>query len=326
VFCTETDLITTYTMKLFGFYIGNRSQNNIILIITLFLTVLLVLLLFFKKPHHNLEGFTQHEKFLVRRQKDIYDEFTAQIFDKIFQPKMTNQYIFDIVEKLSQTDVSKSVLLDAGSGTGELVAYIQKKGYQHVFGIDQSDDMNKIALSKYSDLKLKQGDLDQPMSFDKHTFTHIFMTGSTIYSFQDKEQLFRNLFYWLIPNGYLILQVADREKFDPIPPIGKPVLVDSVQVFVEDRVTDTEIDFIDFKYKSSYDFSKTTENIVIFQETFTDSHSRNVRMNEQILFMESLDNIIYMAQYAGFIVHGQVNLKEANQDKYQYLFLLERPH
>jgi SAM-dependent methyltransferase len=273
-----------------------------------------------------LEGFTQHEKFLVRRQKDIYDEFTAQIFDKIFQPKMTNQYIFDIVEKLTQTDVSKSVLLDAGSGTGELVAYIQKKGYQHVFGIDQSDDMNKIALSKYPDLKLKQGDLDQPMSYDKHTFTHIFMTGSTIYSFQDKEQLFRNLFYWLIPNGYLILQVADREKFDPIPPIGKPVLVDSVQVFVEDRVTDTEIDFIDFKYKSSYDFSKTTENIVIFQETFTDSHSRNVRMNEQIMFMESLDNIIYMAQSVGFIVHGQVNLKEANQDKYQYVFLLERPH
>jgi SAM-dependent methyltransferase len=313
-------------MRLFGFYIGNRSQNNIILIITLLLTALLILLFFFKKTSNNLEGFTQNEKFLVRRQQDIYDDFTAQIFDKIFQPKMTNRYIFDTVEKLTQTDVSKSVLLDAGSGTGELVAYIQQKGYQHVFGMDQSDDMNKIALSKYPNLKIKQGDLDQPMSFDKHTFTHIFMTGSTIYSFQDKEQLFRNLFYWLIPNGFLILQVADREKFDPIPPIGKPVLVDSVQVFVEDRVTDTEIDFIDFKYKSSYDFSKTIDNIVIFQETFIDSYSRNVRMNEQILFMESLDNIIYMAQYAGFIVHGQVNLKEANQDKFQYVFVLERPH
>jgi SAM-dependent methyltransferase len=313
-------------MKLFGFYIGNRSQNNIILVITLFLTVLLILLLFFKNPSRNQEGFTQNEKFLVRRQKDIYDEFTSQIFDKIFQPKITNQYIFDTVEKLTFTDFSKSVILDAGSGTGELVAYIQQKGYTQVFGMDQSYDMNQMALSKYPNLKLKQGDLDQPMSFDKNTFTHIFMTGSTIYNFQDKEQLFSNIFYWLIPNGYLILQVADREKFDPIPPIGKPVLVDSVQVFVEDRVTDTEIDFIDFKYKSSYDFTKTSDNIVIFQETFTDSYSRNVRMNEQILFMESLDNIIYMAQSAGFIVHGQVNLKEANQDKYQYVFILERPH
>ena len=313
-------------MKLFGFYIGNRSQNNIIFIITLLLTVLLILILFFKKPSRNLEGFTQNEKFLVRRQNDVYDDFTAQIFDKIFQPKIINRYIFDMVEKLTLPDFSKSVLLDAGSGTGELVAYIQQKGYKHVFGIDQSDDMNKIALGKYPDLKLKQGDLDQPMSFDKHTITHIFMTGSTIYSFQDKVQLFSNIFYWLIPNGYLILQVADREKFDPIPPIGKPVLVDSVQVFVEDRVTDTEIDFIDFKYKSSYDFSKTTENIVVFQETFTDYYSRNVRMNEQILFMESLDNIIYIAQTAGFIVHGQVNLKEANQDKFQYVFVLERPH
>jgi SAM-dependent methyltransferase len=313
-------------MKLFGFYIGNRSQNNIILVITILLTALLIILCFFKKPIRNHEGFTQNEKFLVRRQQDIYDDFTAQIFDKIFLPKITNHYIFDTVEKLTLTDFTKSVLLDAGSGTGELVAYIQQKGYTQVFGMDQSNDMNQIALSKYPNLKLKQGDLDQPMSFDKNTFTHIFMTGSTIYNFQDKVQLFSNLFYWLIPNGYLILQVADREKFDPIPPIGKPVLVDSVQVFVEDRVTDTEIDFIDFKYKSSYDFTKTSDNIVIFQETFTDSYSRNVRMNEQILFMESLDNIIYMAQSAGFIVHGQVNLKEANQDKYQYVFILERPH
>lgn len=314
-------------MKLLGFYIGNRTQQNIILGLTVILTVILLVLVLSKsKANYRTEGFTQNEKFLVRRQTDIYDDFTAQIYDKIFQPKKSNQYIFDITEKLTLSDTTKSVMLDAGSGTGELLAYIQQKGYKHAFGMDQSDDMNKKALGKYPDLKLKQGDLDQPMAFDKHTFTHIFMTGQTIYGFQDKARLFRNLYYWLVPNGYLILQVANREKFDPIPPIGKPVLVDSVQVFVDDRVTDTEIDFIDFKYKSSYDFSKTSDNVVIFQETFTDACSHNVRMNEQILYMESLDDIIYMAQYAGFLVHGQVDLKEVHHDKYQYVFILERPH
>jgi len=306
---------------------GFLGQNNLLMVLVVILAITMVLMIWYRSSApRRQEGFIQNERFLVRRQKDIYDEFTAHIYDKIHRPKQLNQTIFDATASLTQTDPQRSVFLDAGSGTGELAAYIQQKGYKYVFGIDQSAHMNQAAHLKYPHLQLKQGDLDQPMAFDKHTFTHILMTGHTIYHFPDKVQLFRNLYYWLMPHGYLILQLVDREKFDPIPTVGKPLLVDSVQVFVEDRVTDTEIDFIEFRYKSSYDFSQTTKNQVIFQEAFTDACTHHVRMNEQILYMESVEDIVYMAQYAGFLVHGQMNLMEAIHDKHQYIFVLERPN
>jgi ubiquinone/menaquinone biosynthesis C-methylase UbiE len=311
--------------NILGWYIGHKTQNQILMLLTLILAVLMVVILL-KRPSGIHEGFSQRERFLVRRQASIYDDFTAQIYDKIFQPKSANQYVFDATEKLTQMDAGKSVVLDAGCGTGELALYMsQAKSYKHVYGVDQSKDMIEVALTKQPDLKLKQADITHPMTYDKNTFTHIFMTGLTIYDFQDKTQLFRNLYYWLIPHGYLILQVVDRSRFDPIPPTGKPLLVDSIQLFVKERVTDTEIDFKDFLYKSVFDFSNGDQ--VMFQETFTDSFTRNVRMNEKTLYMEDIDDIIYKAQYAGFLVHGQMNMADsADRDSHKYIFVLERPN
>ena len=333
-------------MNILGFYVGNRSQNTILLYLTVLLTMILVFLVhrqYYKNNNNRRhEGFVQGERFVVRRNLDIYDAFTAQIYDKIYKPKSTNQYIFDMVEKLTQSSKTKSVILDVGSGTGDLLGYIHQKGYINSFGVDQSTGMVEMSLQKYPEIKVKEADLQKSMTYDKQTFTHIFLTGNTVYHFQDKMNLLRNLYYWLIPNGYLILHVVDRERFDPIPPSGKPVLVDSVQSLVEERVTDTIIDFIDFQYKSSYDFNqsksknggsrisrRTSEGCpeeyeVLFQETFTDANSHHVRMNEITLYMEPMDEIIYMAQSVGFLVHGRIDLKEPMGDPYQYVFVLER--
>lgn len=306
---------------------GHKTQNHILLILALVLALLLMIILV-KRPSQKTEGFTQKERFLVRRQLQTYDDFSSQIYDRIYQPNLSNQFVFDSVSTLTQMDKNKSVVLDAGCGTGELIQYAAtSKGFKHVYGVDQSKDMVEVALSKNTELKLKQADITHPMVYDKNTFTHIFMTGLTVYDFQDKTQLFRNLYYWLIPHGYLILQVVDRIKFDPIPPTGKPLLVDSIQLFVKDRITDTEIDFKDFVYKSTYDFTNISADQVTFQETFVDSYTRNVRMNEKILYMENIDDIIYKAQYAGFLVHGQMNMSDSiEKDMHKYIFILERPN
>jgi SAM-dependent methyltransferase len=313
-------------MKLFGWYIGHKTQNQILMLLTIILAIIMVWMVYKRNHIVHQEGFIQNEHFLVKRQQDVYDDFTAQIYDKIFRPKQSNQFVFDATNRLTQMDNTKSVILDAGCGTGELANYIEQSGYKHVYGVDQSQDMIQVAINKNPNLKLKQADLTHPMAYDKNTFTHIFMTGMTIYDFQDKTNLFRNLYYWLIPNGYLILQVVDRSKFDPIPPTGKPLLVDSIQMFVEERVTNTEIDFQEFTYKSSYDFSNLNQDTALFQETFTDKATRNVRMNEKSLYMEEIDDIIYKAQYAGFLVHGQMNMGDVDYDKYKYVFILERPN
>lgn len=305
-----------------------HNPHKIWLICLIVLSCILGFLLYKKQYYPKQEGFTQGEQFVIKRNQNIYDNFTSQIYDKIYNPKPNSQYIFDTVEKLTQTDTKNSVILDIGSGTGELVLYINSKGY-NVFGIDNSQSMVEESLKKKNDLKIIHGDITVPMTFDKNTFSHIFITDNTIYQFKDKVSLFRNIYYWLQPNSYMIIELVERDKFDPIPPSGKPLLLETPQTYSKERITETEMDFNEFKYNSSYNFSKMTgEDTVVLTEKFTDSSSGNVRKNELNLYMETLDNIVYSAQYAGFIVKGQFNLLESptKKDKHSFVFILERPY
>ena len=42
---------------------------------------------------------------------------------------------------------------------------------------------------------------------------------------------------WLMPGGYLIVHLVDRESFDPILPPGNPLYVVSPQKYAKERIT-----------------------------------------------------------------------------------------
>ena len=170
----------------------------------------------------------------------------------------------------------------------------------------------------------------------------------TVYEFQDKTELFRNLYYWLMPNAYLIVHLVDRDRYDTIPVGAKPGLMSSSSTMTNglmtsastaggmkpvtvstNRVTDAHVDFIDFVYQSEVKVSEMdTNNLITIKETFTDADTRKVRINEQTLYMNTVQDIVYQAQYAGFIVQGQFDLSKCSAvgDVHQYVFVLERPH
>ena len=312
--------------------------------------------------------FIQNEHFLIRRNQDIYDDFTLQYYDRMHRTRDTATYIFDAVERLTQASPEKSVMLDVGCGCGEMIKYIQQsKGYKNVYGLDRSESAVRMATS--TGLPVMLGDTTAPMTFDKHTFSHIFLTGMTVYEFQDKTELFRNLYYWLMPNAYLIVHLVDRDRYDTIPVGAKPGLMSSsstagglmssastmtnglmtsastmtnglmssastmtnggLKPVSTNRVTDAHVDFIDFVYQSEVKVSEMdTNNLITIKETFTDADTRKVRINEQTLYMNTVQDIVYQAQYAGFIVQGQFDLSKCGAvgDAHQYVFVLERPH
>jgi SAM-dependent methyltransferase len=280
--------------------------------------------------------FLQNEHFLIRRNQDIYDDFTLQYYDRIHRTRDTATYIFDAVERLTQASPEKSVVLDIGCGCGEMIKYMQQsKGYKNVYGLDRSESAVRMATT--SGLPVMLGDTTAPMTFDKHTFSHIFLTGMTVYEFQDKTELFRNLYYWLMPNAYLIVHLVDRDRYDTIPAGAKPGLMTSSSTngglnpvtSSSNRVTDAHVDFIDFVYQSEVNVSEMdTSNLVTIKETFTDADTRKVRINEQTLYMNTVQDIVYQAQYAGFIVQGQFDLSKCSSvsDAHQYVFVFERPH
>jgi SAM-dependent methyltransferase len=304
-----------------SFLISKNPKKYWLNLLTI-LGIALILFYFYKKQ--NLapfyEGFSQDTRFVSKFQDDKYDDFYAKIYDSLMVPKKRADY--DVLKIIEMTEPDKkSVFLDIGSGTGDLVYSLKSRGYK-VFGIDKSKSMVDQALQKYSDIQVKCGDANEPMIYESNTFSHILCMGMTVYEFQDKRDFFSNCYFWLKSGGYLVLHLVDRNKFDTIIPGGKPALLSNPQSYSEKRIKDTIIDFIDFEYKAKYDIN---DSKMTLKETFTDGLTKNVRQNEFSFYMEDTKQILSIAANIGFLVKGYATYNELGDDN-QFIYILERPN
>jgi SAM-dependent methyltransferase len=291
----------------------------------IYVGILLALLIWYRNqnlaPYY--EGFSQDAHFVYKEDADIYDNFYVEIYDRLMKPDILAPFFVDQIIKETIPNPSYANFLDIGSGTGHLVNRLQSQGFR-VYGIDKSETMVKKTEELFPEALIRCGDVQEPMLFEKGTFSHILCVGLTFYQFQDKVQFFKNCYYWLQPGGYLILHLVDRNRFDTIVPGGKPPLLDSPQQYAKSRITDTAINFIDFQYAASYRFSDK-DKTATFKEVFTDDLTKNVRQNELVLYMDEPAATLQIAARCGFLVKGSANMKSAIGDENQYLYTLERP-
>lgn len=268
--------------------------------------------------NHAREGFSQKERFVLKRNAETYDDFYVDLYDELHVPsKRAKSETMQIIQ-MTQPSKEYSVFLDIGSGTGHLMNELQNEGY-NVFGIDKSSSMVKTCEKTFPNTKSTVGDIMDPMAFEQYTFTHILCLYFTIYEIEDKTTFFRHCYSWIKSGGYLFLHLVNPEQFNSIIPGGRPWFVKHKTIPSE--ISNTEIDFVDFKYNGAYQNRK--ENEVTLVETFTDSKTGNVRQNERNLHMESIESILEKAKMCGFILHGQVNYQYP-EDPSQYLIILER--
>jgi len=266
------------------------------------------------------EGFTQKEVFTLKEGNDKYDEFYSEIYDTLtLCDKRAESEVMQVIQ-MTMPSPKHSVFLDVGSGTGDLVKHIQQKGYR-VYGIDQSSAMCKRAISKHGDIPVKQGDVLVSMNFERNTFSHITCLYYTIYEIEDRRQFFKNSYFWIMPGGYLILHLVDPAKSDYIVPRGRPAVVDNIQKYANRRITDTIVDFTGYTYKAG--LHSPSQDIYVVKEEFRDKSSGYVRQNEQVLYMDSIEDILLEAVKCGFLIKGKAEMSGA-QDKYQYMYILER--
>ena len=292
----------------------------------LFLGIIMVCILLFKR--HDLspyyEGFDQDKPFVYKKNSDAKDDFYAEIYDQLQNQDERNTYILDKTVEITLPTPYNSSFLDIVSNTGSFVDLLYQRGFKAT-GLEPSQAMINYSKKRNPKLTLKCGSIEQPMTFEKGSFTHVISNNLTFYEFQDKRLFFQNCLFWLVSGGYLILHLVDPKEFDPIIPGGKPALLKSPQDYSSTRITDTLIDFIDFKYKASFDFSNWgKDQDVSLKETFTDELTKNIRQNEFSYKMEPLQDVLRMASANGFLVKGQVNLEHCTGDTHQYLIILER--
>ena len=290
--------------------------------ILMFISLLLLLVLVFKGFDKKREGFEQRDAFLIKSGSDIYDDFYSDIYDYLVFNNLKDDYeVGYIMNSLSPS--SKSKILDIGCGTGHHVSSLGSKGLD-VLGIDISPSMIDKAKTNFPDYKFNVGDALNNHLFESNSFTHILCMYFTIYYFQDKAQFFNNCFKWLMPGGYLIVHLVERDRFDPILPPGNPLLYISPQRYAKERITSTKVKFTDFSYSANFQFDDANDK-ALFVEKFKNDSDGKVRKNEHTLYMPDVQQIVDEAQSCGFILESKADLLQC-QYEYQYLYVFVKPN
>jgi SAM-dependent methyltransferase len=304
-----------------------KGNDMVALKYLVFLAMIVFIYLLYKyteipsKRANNFEGFSQDKPFVLKMDEQIYDEFYVEVYDELHATDKRSTWLIEQVVKMTEP-TKQSIMLDVGCGTCKVIHKLKQMGYS-VYGVDKSKKMVDYVENLYPDIEVQHCDVMDPMAFERSSFTHILCTGFTIYEIPDKKTLFRNLYHWLKPNAYLIIHLAEPDKFSAVSPTKDAIQWMPFFKTEKPRTTDSVSEFDDFQYKQSIHSSPST-NITKITETFTDKETNQIRQNEQALIMEPIDSILTLASREGFILHGKVDMSECNGDKHQYLYILER--
>lgn len=206
---------------------------------------------------------------------------------------------------------------------------MKSNGY-NVVGLDKSKAMVEYASKKYPDCKFIHGDPLEFMNFTSEYATAILLLDFSIYYISDRRTLFYNCYHWLKPGGYLVLHLVNRHMFDPVAPAAKPFTLVSPHPVAPARITNSDVVFNNFNYKSKFEIEGNNENgemntndTAKIIETMKDKQGK-VRKNIRSMKMTGQKIIIGEAKDAGFMMLSQYDLLK-NQREYQYIYILYKP-
>ena len=299
-----------------NFYNKLSPFGKILVFLALFLSVIVM----FKSIMPVKEGMVNDFKVLFKKGDAVYDDFYANIYDYLVFSSVRNDYEVGIIMNAGNP-ISSSVIADIGSGTGHQVDKLRLKNL-NVIGIDKSPSMVELAKKNYPLGNFMVGDALQNGLFKMNSLTHILCLYFTIYYMKDKQVFFNNAMDWLMPGGFLIVHLVDRENFDPILPPGNPLYIVSPQKYAKERITNTKVTFDDFVYTSNFNLDAKND-IATFDEKFKFKDGK-VRKQQQVLYMEDTSAIVKMAQNSGFILQGKADMVKCGYES-QYLYLFVKP-
>ncbi len=308
-------------MKIFKKLMKAYKKSTIWFKLIALLVGLLIITILVNKITPLSEGFTQKEKFVLKTNDNLYDSFTAEIYDDLMFDSAKNSYEIREITKLTKLN-KNSLVLDVGSGTGHHVRMLNNDNIKTI-GLDKSKAMVEFSKSKYPRMKFIHGDVLTTSLFDLSTFSHITSFCFTTYYIKDKLTYFRNCYDWLKPGGYMIVHLVDRERFDPILNAADPLYMVSPQKHAKKRITNSVVKFKDFQYKANFKLNNE-KDIATFEEKFIDDGTEKVRKHVHTLYMPTQKYILSLAKNIGFNLKGSIDMVHA-QYEYQYLYILQKP-
>ena len=298
-----------------------KNQNQPIVLVRILLILILAYLAFYMfriaKEKKYIEGLDQKKKFELRTNKDIYDGFYCDIYDKLMYDKNKIDYEIEELVRVTKID-KKSAIIDVGSGNGHHVGALYNAGLNAV-GIDLSKSMVEISKKKYPNCYFKTGDIMKSFDGHKKLYSHILCMYFTIYYIEDKTAFFKKCYKLLKSGGYLVLHLVNRDTFDPMISLSNPLLIVSPQSVAKKRITTSAVKFEGFQYKSEFKLDNK-KNLGFFEEKMIDG-KKKVRKNIHTFFMEKQKDIIQKALKQGFLLDGKIDMTPVQYEN-QYLYIL----
>jgi ubiquinone/menaquinone biosynthesis C-methylase UbiE len=265
------------------------------------------------------------KKYTYIRGTDLYDDFYSKIYDNLLVSSHKDKYIINQLMEGNINLNNSSNILDIGCGTGNMTNELYKAGIVNVIGLDISKSMVTQARKKYPDRTFVRGDALNRVLFPPNMFSHILCDYFTYYYFSNKHLFFKNCYYWLRPDSYLLIHLVDKYRFDPVVPSANPLYLVNAQKYAKQRITKSKVTFYGYDYSSQFIVEDNKDkDVSIFKETFKNKKSGAVRNQEHVLYIEPLEVTMDIATSEGFVYVARIDLLQV-QYEYQYIYILYKP-
>ena len=265
------------------------------------------------------------KKYTYIRGTELYDDFYSKIYDNLLVSSHKDKYI---INQLSEGKINlnnSSNILDIGCGTGNMTNELYKSGMVNVIGLDISTSMITQARKKYPDRTFVRGDALNRVLFPPNMFSHILCDYFTYYYFSNKHLFFKNCYYWLRPDSYLLIHLVDKYRFDPVVPSANPLYLVNAQKYAKQRITKSKVTFYGYDYSSQFIVEDNkNKDVSIFKETFKNKKSGAIRNQEHVLYIEPIEVTMDIATSEGFVYVSRIDLLQV-QYEYQYIYILYKP-
>ena len=171
-----------------------------------------------RRRHLKKEGFTQHTRYILKRNEEIYDDFYVDIYETVYCPPTYTEAVVKAIENNTQASAA-SVFLDIGAKTGAVVDLLHRRGFQ-AYGVEPQEALVSAGERRHPEVaaSCSRGDPLDPLLFERGSFSHILCLHDTIYYYQDKIAFLRHCYFWLKTGGVLVLQVYKK----PPPTTAQP--------------------------------------------------------------------------------------------------------
>ena len=282
-----------------------------------FLLLIIFYLLFMK--NENVESFVNTD---VVSSDNIYDEFYSKIYNQLFYSAYKTEFeINDLSESiLSKMDKDKTKILDIGCGSGEHIKLLSDNDY-NVIGLDNSNEMLKIAKKRNPDVRFILGNALDKSQFSNKKFNVISCYYFTIYYFKDLNKFLTNISNWLKEDGIFVVHLVNKDKFDPILEPASPFPAFSLQKYTKGRIMKSEVVFNQFEYSS--EFKILNNNRANFIEKFNFKNKSKTRKQTHNFYMFNIKDFIRSCKEKSLNLIGRTDLVHCGYE-YQYLFYFRK--